>query len=303
MYKLERKIQIGMSACMCGAKVRYNEKGWDMIKHMGRDKEAFVFHPMCPEIMSGMGVPRLAIRIKGESGMSVWNDGGEVVDASGRKWTYAIKDSCRDVMDFCEKQKLDAYIYMEGSPTCGVLRTTLKNNRLGKPPGVLGALLLESEMFLISGTDLQSPIKWWDIKRRLMAFIYLKEWDIKDKATLYEMWHNYKFICQEISNQEARDLGNRLGNLPKVVTQEELDEIKLTIMNMLRNASSPAKIRQMLWKHYTHLRRKENVILPEVKEPTDLRGMHALAKELTKMTTESFQRDVIYGQVPVIYRR
>ena len=59
----------------------------------------------------------------------------------------------------------------------------------------------------------------------------------------------------------------------------------------------------MLWKHYTHLRKKENVILPEVKEPTDLRGMHALAKELTKMTTESFQRDVIYGQVPVIYRR
>lgn len=303
MLTYSKKIPIGISACVYGAKVRYNRKGWDMVKHIGRDIEMLTFHPMCPEVMSGMGVPRKAIRIKGESGQAVWDQGASIVASDGVNWSPALKDACRDVMALVEKQEIKAYVFMEGSPTCGVYRTTLKNKRLGKPPGVLGAQLLNSDLFLINGMDLQSPIKWWDIKRRLLAYVYLLEYDIHDKASLYEIWHQYKFICQELHEKEARTLGHEIANLPKVVDQKTLETYKKAMLAMLNRASTPAKIKQMLWKQYSFLRKKEGLDIPEVLSPTDLRGMHYLAKELNQMTLKAFERDLVYGQVPVLYRR
>jgi uncharacterized protein YbbK (DUF523 family) len=303
MYTWNEKIHIGISACLYGCHVRYNLKGWDMIKHIGRDREMFVFHPLCPEVMSGMGVPRPSIRIKGESGAAVWEGRADVVDSHGKNWTGAIKDASRSVMDVVQRRHIRAYIFMEGSPTCGVYRTTLKNKRLGKPPGVHGAKLIEEGLFLIDGAILQSPIKWWDTKRRLLAFLYLDQLTIQTKAELYDVWHHYKFLCQEINEVQSRELGHRLANLPKHVDLDTFSALKIEILDILRNPSTSAKIRQMLWKHYTYLRKTKDIVLEEVKSPEDLRGMQLLAKELLLVERTSYSEDVLYGQVPVMFRR
>lgn len=52
------KITIGISACCMGSPVRYNNKGWDMLATLGREKQDFMWCPVCPETMSGLGVPR-----------------------------------------------------------------------------------------------------------------------------------------------------------------------------------------------------------------------------------------------------
>ena len=303
MLKWSEKIHIGISACNYGCQVRYNLKGWDLVKHIGRDREMFVFHPMCPEVMSGMGVPRPSIRIKGESGEAVWSGEGEVVDSHGQYWTKSLKDACDSVMDVVDKRNIRVYIFMEGSPTCGVHRTTLKNKRLGKPPGVLGAKLLEKGLFLIDGVTLQSPIKWWDTQRRLLAWLYLDKIQIEDKKHLYDLWHHYKYLCQEIHEVEARALGHRIAELPKRVTPEEYAEIKGIIMDILRKPSTSAKIKQMLWKHYTYLRRTKGLVIDEVHSPEDLRNMQHLAKELQLLMRSSRDQDYLYGQMPVMYGR
>lgn len=295
------KIHVGISACIYGCHVRYNRKGWDLVKHIGRDGEMFVFHPLCPEVMSGMGVPRPSIRIKGESGASVWEGSGEVVDSHGKHWTKALMGAVNLVEDVIERQNIKVYMYMEGSPTCGVFRTTLKNKRLGKPPGVLGARLLDKGLFLINGADLQSPLKWWDLQRRMLAWLYLEPLEITTKAQLYDLWHHYKFLCQELEEVEARALGHRIAQLPKHVTEETFKEIKGIMLDILRKPSTSAKIRQMLWKHYTYLRRKKGLVITEVHSPEDLRGMQQVAKEIQLMMRTSRDQGYIYGQMPVIY--
>lgn len=295
------KIHVGISACLYGAQVRYNMKGWDMVKHIGRDREMFIFHPLCPEVMSGMGVPRPSIRIKGENGAAVWRGEGEVMDSQGRNWSQHLMNACDQVMDVVQRRGIKVYIFMEGSPTCGVLRTTLKNRRLGKPPGVLGARLLEQGLFLINGADLQSPMKWWDIQRRLLAWVYLDQLQIENKQQLFTLWHHYKFLCQEIHEVRARELGHRIAQLPKRVEPETYQEIKGIMLDILRSPSTSARIRQMLWKHYTYLRRKKGVHLAEVHSPEDLRGMQQVARELQLMMRTARSEDLIYGQVPVLY--
>lgn len=97
-----------------------------------------------------------------------------------------------------EREK-DDFTWM---PVCPEVMSGL-NKRLGKPPGTFGSLLLKENLFLIPAQDLESPIKWWDWRRRLHAFAWLKRKEIKNKKELYEIWHNFKFLCREINRKEA----------------------------------------------------------------------------------------------------
>lgn len=195
---LESSVKIGISACLYDCKIRYNGKGWDQVKFLGRERGEFTWYPVCVETAAGLGVPREAIRLQGGDGYSVWKNEAHVKSSSGRDVTKVLKNSCEFSVEMLKREGVQAFIYMEGSPSCGVYRTTLKNKRLGKPPGVFGARLLEEGLFLIPGQDLASPLRWWDWRRRLFAFIWLKEQPLTSRQEVFEVWHTLKFLCQEL---------------------------------------------------------------------------------------------------------
>ena len=85
MKRLERKINIGISACQLGAKVRYNFKGWDMLGYLKREKELFIWHPICPEVLSELGVPRKPIRLVGGNGDDFWDNKAIVKNSNGQR--------------------------------------------------------------------------------------------------------------------------------------------------------------------------------------------------------------------------
>jgi hypothetical protein len=131
---IEERIRIGVSACNAGARVGWNRAGWDRIAAIRREMTGFIWTPVRPEVMSVFGVPRDPVRLSGGNGHDLWQGTARMKNRSG------------------------------------VYRTTLKNKRLGNPPGVFGSLLLQEDLFLIPAVDLESPIKWWDWRRRLHAF-------------------------------------------------------------------------------------------------------------------------------------
>ncbi len=299
---LEERIKIGISACMYGCKFRYNAKGWNQLEAIGRDASSFVWFPVCPEVNAGFGVPREAIKITGESGSAVWADKGKVVSGSGKNLSKALMDSSKACLEQLLQAEVSVYIYMEGSPSCGVYRTTLKNKRLGKPPGVFGHLLLENGFFLIPANDLTSPVKWWDWRRRMLAFLWLKKQPLKTKADLYDIWHVLKFLCQEIDEKWARAFGKSFENLkyPKV---EDLEAIRIEILNVLRQPSSSQKIKNRLWKHYSHYKKLTGKSIEGIKRPTELRNMTELADELLKMELGAMSADYLFGASPIINRK
>lgn len=301
-FNLERKLRIGISACMYGSKVRYNNKGWDMLEPLGRERSDFIWHPVCPEVLAGLGVPRDAIRISGPSGSDVWTHQAKVVSSGGKEISKSLMNSSEFCIKLLKDAKVDAFIYMEGSPSCGVYRTTLRDKRLGKPPGVFGHRLLEEAFFLIPAADLQSPLRWWDWRRRLYAFAWLKDAKLENKADLYAIWHRMKFVCQEVDQVNARAFGHQIANLEDPISLERLEGLRFEILMMLRKPSTPARIKNMLWKNYTHVRKKLGYDIEGILKPEDERGITKLAEELILMERIAFENDVLMGTTPISNR-
>ena len=299
---IHEKIRIGVSACNAGARVRWNRAGWDRIAPLNREMTSFVWTPVCPEVMSGFGVPRDPVRLSGGDGRDLWKGTARMKNRSGEDLTDKIRAGCRDCFQTLKRAGVEAFVFMEGSPTCGVYRTTLKNRRLGHPPGVFGALLLEEDLFLIPALDLESPIKWWDWRRRLHAFCWLKRLEIASKEELYTAWHHLKFLCQEVDLQEARRIGAWLADLPKRFSQDQAEAWKSATLRLLRRPSSFRRISSIMQKHYAHYRKHFNPEAQDLKAPVQEMSKHRFVEELLAMEKRAVTEGYDFEGAPVLFR-
>lgn len=299
---LREKVKVGISACMYGCEVRYNKKGWSMLEHLGRGQSEFIWHPMCPECMAGLGVPREPIRISGGNGFDVWEGNARIKGRSGEDVTERVKTGAKICMETLKQAGVFVYIFMEGSPSCGVYRTTLKNKRIGKPPGVFGALLLKEGFFLIPAADLQSPVRWWDWKRRMNAFAWLRSVELKSKADIYDMWHTIKFICHELDDEEAREIGRMLAQLDGDFDPDYAEDLRNSILMLLRKPSSLPRIKHMLWKSYIYYRKKSGMDVDEIMRPEELRNVTHVANELMIMERKAAESGFMFGSAPIHYK-
>lgn len=297
-----QKIPVGISACTYGCKVRYNGKGWDLANLMGRDKGMFQFHVFCPEVAAGLGVPRNPIKLTGGNGEDFWSGDASIHQQGKGTKNHEMKEAIEHVMAIIQRENIHVYIYMEGSPTCGILRTTNRDRRTGKPPGILGHRLLQEDLFLICAQDLQSPIKWWDIRRRLLAYLWVMEQPLTTKNELFQLWHAIKFLCQEIQEKEARQLGKNLAALPKGFNVDQAEDFRKAILSILKQSSEPKRIMQWLWKNYTYYKKSDAILLPDIKEPTTPRGSTLLAKEMIYAEVEFYKAGLTFSSAPVFYR-
>jgi hypothetical protein len=190
---------------------------------------------------------------------------------------------------------------MDGSPSCGFYRTTLKNKSLGKPPGVFGSLLLKEQLFLIPAMDLDSPIKWWDWRRRLHAFIWLKRAEIKNKAEFYEIWHNFKFLIQELDRPAADRIGAELAGMTKKFDRLSAEKLKNEILLILRKPTTLKKIQHAAEKQMSFYCRRFKICYDE-KMPIAERGKHKFADKLIELEKRAVTENISYGFAPVLFR-
>ncbi|WP_425447533.1 DUF523 domain-containing protein [Dethiothermospora halolimnae] len=299
---LKDKVNVGISGCMYGGHLRYNKKGFDVTSYFGRDKNSFIFHPVCPECMAGLGVPRSTIRLVGGNGFDVLDGNGKVIQRGGEDVTDKVIAGSKACIDTLKRGNVDIFIFMEGSPSCGVNRTTLKNKRLGNPPGVFGAMLEREDFFLIKAQDVQSPIRRWDIRRRIHAYKWTKNVQIDSKNDLFEFWHIMKFLCQEINRKKADEIGRMLAGLPKGFDRDKTEEIRNKVIDLLKVPSTVAKIKQMLWKNYCHFKKKYDMEVDMINMPTEYRGMNKIVEELTELEKRAYLEDKLFGSTPILYR-
>lgn len=298
---LNEKIKIGISACMYGAKVRYNSKGFDILGHLGREKNDFFWTPICPEVMSGLSVPRSSIRLIGGNGFEFWERKAQVKNRFGKNVSGMIKAGSLSCFETLKRVDVDAYVFMEGSPTCGINRTTLRKESLGKPPGVFGALLLKEEMFLIPALDLQSPLKWWDWKRRLVAFTWLKRKELDYFSELIECWEILRVLCQEVDEEGSKNIEKILDSFSNETSLKELKKIQIEILNILRKPSDPKKIKKWLWENYNFLKNTHGVEVEKIRPPEYLRGVTHVAKEILRVELEARKTKKCFRSSPIDY--
>lgn len=304
---LTRKIHLGISACVFRCPVRYNGRGLDGLTGLGRERTDYSFTPVCPECLAGLGVPREPIHLTGP-GSDVLAGKATVRDRHNSDVTQQVIDGAKAAIATLERAQVQAVIVRESSPTCGLQKARIGKRRQAQTgAGVFGTMLQDSGWFLIPDDALQSPVKWWDWRRRMHAWLWLRDRALPDSAALYQAWHVLKFVVQELDRPLADEIGRELAELPKKPAPERIEAIRTRILDALRRPSSTARIRQAMWKTYVHAKKKgqlDGVDLHElsVTSPEFTANATTIARELLIMERVSFENDLLFGTTPVLAR-
>lgn len=305
---ITEKVAVGISACAFSCPVRYNGKAFDALKVMGRERADFTWTPVCPECLAGLGVPRMPIHLTG-TGQEVLAGTARVKDRRGHDRTDEVIAGCNAALDALDRAGVEAFVVRESSPTCGVFKARVGKRRTESAAGsgVFGAMLLDRGWFLIPDEGLANPLLWWDWRRRLHAWLWLKRRSITRSTDLYDAWHVLKFVVQEVDRPRADLIGNRLAALPKNPSAEQLESIRAEILDALRTPSTRPRIKQAMWKSYIHARksgRLDGVDLHDltIDSPEVRSNVDRLVAELTGLERISFENDLLFGTTPVLRR-
>ena len=106
-----KKPKLLISSCLVGQNVRYDGKN-SLIDDYEKLNEKYELFSFCPEIASGMVVPRLPSEIKGIAPLVVHNEFGiDVTD-------YFI-DGAQQALNVCNTNNINIALLKSKSPSCG----------------------------------------------------------------------------------------------------------------------------------------------------------------------------------------
>jgi len=138
---MPEKIKIGISSCLLGEKVRYN--GGHKLDRFIRDTlgQFMEFVPVCPEVESGMSVPRGTLQLAGNPR----NPRLETIGA-GKDYTNPMTLWGGKKLGELEHENLSGYIFKSGSPSCGMKNITVYHENGGctsNGPGLWARMVMD----------------------------------------------------------------------------------------------------------------------------------------------------------------
>ena len=164
------KLKIGISSCLLGERVRYNEehkRNSTVIDLLGQRFEAV---PVCPEVELGMGVPREPVRLVADIGkprVVVRMVGAE----SGKDWTEAMVGF--NSIKLATLTNISGFILKSRFPSCGPGNVPLHHEQENSSTvGLFAHALMQYFPFLpvIDEEALQDKIVRQDFVARVIQY-------------------------------------------------------------------------------------------------------------------------------------
>ncbi len=114
---LDGRIKLGIAKCLLGHKVRYD--GAQKLNRFLRDTlgQYVEWVPVCPEVETGMPVPREAVRLVGDV-----NSPRLVGRNTGEDWTDRMHEWGAERLKQLEQEDICGYVFKYGSPSSGMTR-------------------------------------------------------------------------------------------------------------------------------------------------------------------------------------
>lgn len=228
-------IKIGISSCLLGENVRFDSGHKRNAYITGVLSDYFEFHPFCPEVEIGLGIPREPIRL-----VSIEGD----VRCHGTKNVQLdVTDKLRNI---AEEQRawhtqLSGYILKKDSPSCGMERVKIysKGTPNKKGIGLYAKTLLQNFPFLPveeEGRLEDSALRENFIQR---VYTYSRWKAMGQKFTLADLqrFHaQHKYIFMSHNQIQARELGAMLatGNNTKlhIIANNYLESMMRTLKSI-----------------------------------------------------------------------
>ncbi|WP_394183931.1 YbgA family protein [Marinomonas posidonica] len=238
--QLERKIPVGISACLLGDNVRFNG-GHSHSNYCNNVlSDYFDYQKFCPEVAAGFGTPRPTLRLEGDPNDPIMT----FTKKTGEDLTDQFRSGSADYLDTLAH--LDGYIVMKNSPSCGMERIKVYQENghphMKRTAGLFTKALMERYPLLPVEEDgrLNDP----NLRENFLLRVFThhdfrhsvpKEPKMKD---LIEFHSRYKYLVMAHSQPIYRELGRLLsGNDPRPI--QTLKEAYFKIL--MTCLSKPAK--------------------------------------------------------------
>jgi uncharacterized protein YbgA (DUF1722 family)/uncharacterized protein YbbK (DUF523 family) len=233
------KITLGISSCLVGNKVRYDgsHKRSPYCKEVL--SELFEYQPFCPEMAAGLGTPRPTIRL-------IASDKGErlVAPKTGEDVTDRVEEAGGKYLN--SLSGVSGYIFTHKSPSCGVFRTRIYDERGNaishQSSGVFARQVMNAYPLLPveEAERLNDPAIRENFLLRVYAYHQWKEIYVENirKQDVINFYTNYKYALMATDQKSYKEIGRLLANCKHLTALELADEFIALFMNGMKKIAT-----------------------------------------------------------------
>lgn len=232
------RIRVGVSACLLGAKVRFDggHKRDRFIDEMLR--RYFEFVPVCPEVAIGLGTPRPPIRlVQTAAGVRALGTRNAELDVTTDLQAYG-----REVAGSGE---LCGFIFKKGSPSCGMERVRIYDAHgvaHADGSGLFAAEVMRASPLLPVEEEgrLNDPVLRENFVSRV--FVFARWHALLDaglsRAALVSFHARHKLLILAHSTEGYRQLGRLVSNLQARPLKEIAGQYIEKLMTVIRQRAT-----------------------------------------------------------------
>lgn len=238
MQEQMNKIPVGLSTCLSGQPVRYNgshSRSRLCLEQLG---QYFDFKTFCPEQAAGFGTPRPAMRLAGDPAEPrlIFSDAKHGSDDLSEKLRRGFQNELR----FAER--LDGYILMKNSPSCGMERVKVYRDNgypfEQKSMGLFASALHTNFPLLPLEEEgrLHDPALCENFILRVYAHYNFRQEVSQDPSysRLLDFHSSYKFVLMAHNQECYRSLGRFLATAHALPLQDTLAQYFDHLMTALK---------------------------------------------------------------------
>jgi len=244
------KPRIGISSCLLGNEVRLNG-GHSRYRYATDILSKYVeWVPFCPEVESGMPIPREALRLlESENGIRL------VGNKSGKDYTHQITSISESRIRILKSLELDGFILKNQSPSCGLERVKIYGGLSGQPVRKDGTGLF-AQTLKMHLPHLPIIEEGWLNDQKLRESFLCRIFTLhRMKTTLFkepspkslQKFHAvHKFLFMSHDPKEAKTLGKICASSGAESIDTVLEIYTKQAMKTLETKSSPGKHHNIL---------------------------------------------------------
>lgn len=241
---MTEKIILGISACLLGENVRYD--GGHKLDHFLRDTlgQYVKYVPVCPEAEAGFGIPREAMRLVGDPA-----EPRLITNKTGIDQTQRMIRWAKDRVAALEKENLHGYIFKKDSPSSGLMRVKVYNDKnMPDKKGVGIFARVFTEHFPLIPVEEEGRLRDPGLRENFIEQIFtLKRWrdtisKNPKKSGMVDFHSRNKLLIMSHSQKHASRMGKLVAGTEKpddgTSTHRHYENL---LMDALRLKATPAK--------------------------------------------------------------
>ena len=232
---METKFKIGISSCLLGNPVRWNE-GHKLDRFLTNTLGQFVeYVPVCPEVEAGFGVPRESVRLVGDP-----ENPRMITFKSKTDLTDQMKCWAKKRVRELEKEDLCGFIFKSDSPSSGMIRIKVYSDK-GMPRKVGVGMFAKVFMDHFTRIPVEDDGRLHNpaIRENFIERIFsLKRWrDIAAKSPrigkLVDFHSRNKLLLLSHSQKHYRLMGKLVANGKKLTPRKLFDQYEQLLLEAL----------------------------------------------------------------------